>query len=507
MTCHEEFDIKKFDDYKEGNCLEVKKAKGGLPSSLWETYSSFANCNGGVIILGVEEKKDGSWYTTGLKKEDIRKLTKSFWDTLNDPKKVSANLLTDKDLETYELGSDAILVIKVPMARRQDKPVFINGDFVKQTFRRNSEGDYHCTWAQIKGMLRDQTENTMDMEVLENFPMDYLCHESIKDYKNRHKSLKFGHPFETLSNEEFLRSIGAASISDKDGKYHPTVAGLLMFGYEYNIVLHYPDYFLDYREVLDPTIRWTDRLISTSGEWSGNLFDFYFRVYNKIIKEIKVPFKMIKGTRIDDTPMHKAVREALLNCLVNADFYVPRGLVIKLENHTLTLENPGYIRVGRKQIMLGGVSDPRNRGLMKMFNMIDIGERSGSGVPNIYNVWKEAGYKMPEIIEEFDPDRTKLILSFEKCDEKQAIITNDKKRAKNSKGIKKTSITSIHKKRILAYMKKVGETTIHSISKEIGLSCARTRSIVAEIPEIESFGNNRNRSYRLKAILSLENKR
>ena len=74
--------------------------------------------------------------------------------------------------------------------------------------------------------------------------------------------------------------------------------------------------FLDYREELDPTTRWSDRLQSSSGEWSGNVCDFYFRVYNKIIKDIKVPFKMVGGERIDDTPVHKALREALANCLI-----------------------------------------------------------------------------------------------------------------------------------------------------------------------------------------------
>ena len=217
-------------------------------------------------------------------------------------------------------------------------------------------------------MLRDQPENTMDMEILEDIPMEYLNMETVHGYRNRHKSLKSGHSFERYSDDEYLRSIGAAAIGGRDGKYHPTGAGLLMFGDE----------------------------------------------YNKIIKEVKVPFKMVGGTRNDDTPVHKALQEALANCLMNAGFYEPRGVVIKLENHRLTLENLGYIRVGKKKIRLGGVSDPRNKGLMKMFNMIDIGERTGSRVPDIFNVWDDEGFEAPEIIEEFGPDRTRLILPFEK---------------------------------------------------------------------------------------------
>ena len=167
--------------------------------------------------------------------------------------------------------------------------------------------------------------------------------------------------------------------------------------------------------MLDPTIRWTDRFYSSTGDWSGNLFDFYFGVYNRIIKDVKVPFKMVGGDRIDDTPVHKALREVLANCLVNTDFFVPRGVVIKKDADKLVLENPGYIRVGKPQMLKGGESDPRNKALMKMFNMIDIGERAGSGIPTLLSTWKEEGWKPPVIEERFgDAARTTLTLPFQK---------------------------------------------------------------------------------------------
>ena len=75
---------------------------------------------------------------------------------------------------------------------------------------------------------------------------------------------------------------------------------------------------------------------------------------------------------------------------------------------------------------IGGESDPRNKALVKMFNLINIGERAGSGVPNIFNVWADEGWEEPVIEERFDPDRTVLALSFKK---KQAIKTSDKKQA------------------------------------------------------------------------------
>ena len=491
----ETFDISRFDEYKEDNRREVKKANGGLPVSLWDTYSAFANCYGGVIILGVKEEKDGSWRTTGLQNE--AKLRKDFWDTINNHKKVNVNLLSDDDVQTYVVGErkDVIMVIYVPMAKREQKPVYINNDIFNGTFRRNYEGDYHCTRLQVKAMLRDQTERTMDMEVLDNVPMEDLNYETIHGYRNSHRTLKEGHPFERLNDRDYLRSIGAAAISDEDGQLHPTAAGMLMFGDEYNIVRHFPEYFLDYREEMDASIRWTDRLQSSSGEWSGNVCDFYFRVYNKLIKDIKVPFKISGGERVDDTPVHKALREALANCLINADYHGLRGVVIRKEPDKIVLANPGYIRTGKKQMRLGGESDPRNKSLMKMFNLINIGERAGSGVPNIFNTWEDEGFVEPEIEERFDPDRTVLSLPFKK---KQAIKTSDKKQANKSCHKKQNQKTLENIEKIREYLSKNNISKTSDIAEYIGLSLPRTRAILKEIPDVSPIGNNSNRKWTLQ---------
>ena len=40
-------------------------------------------------------------------------------------------------------------------------------------------------------------------------------------------------------------------------------------------------------------------------------------------------------------------------------------------------------------MLKGGVSDPRNKNVLKMFNLIGIGERVGSGALDIFEVWRE----------------------------------------------------------------------------------------------------------------------
>lgn len=56
-----EFNPQFFESYREDNRIEAKAANGGLPGSLWDTYSSFANSYGGCIVCGAVERKDGSW--------------------------------------------------------------------------------------------------------------------------------------------------------------------------------------------------------------------------------------------------------------------------------------------------------------------------------------------------------------------------------------------------------------------------------------------------------------
>ena len=82
--------------YREGNRLEAKLAVGGLPESLWETYSAFANTEGGVILLGVEERPDHSLHPVELPDPD--KLIGEFWNILGDRRFVSANILSRGDV-------------------------------------------------------------------------------------------------------------------------------------------------------------------------------------------------------------------------------------------------------------------------------------------------------------------------------------------------------------------------------------------------------------------------
>ncbi len=522
-------DFANLEKYKENNRIEAKKALGGLPQSIWETYSAFANTLGGVILLGVEEYQDRSLHPVNL--PDPEKLISEFWDIINNQNKISVNILSAKDVKVEKVNGNQIIAIHVPRAQRNDKPVYIGDNPLSGSYRRNGEGDYKCTKEQVSAMIRDASIKTQDMLVLEKMDLDVLDSDSIKRYRIRMRTYRPGHVWEELEDAEFLYKLGAVGRGE-DGKLHPTAAGLLMFGYEYEIVKEYPRYFLDYQEQMDPNARWTDRIVSTSGEWSGNIYDFYFRVYNRIAQDIKVPFKLENGSRIDDTPVHNALREALANCLINTDYYGGRGIVIIKKRDKITFTNPGGFRIDVETAIDGGVSDPRNSALMKMFNLVDIGERAGSGIPNIYSVWKKQGWSVPEISESFEPERITLSLEVESIDdsEKMAIENGDRikkvaiesgdrtekvaiesgDRAKkvaieddneNVKATVSKKITAAQKQAIIEYLTENVTAKSSELADLIGVKSSRIRVILNEMIQdgiIDAEGVNRYRTYRLR---------
>lgn len=482
-------DFSNLEKYRENNRIEAKKAMGGLPRSIWETYSAFANTLGGIILLGVEEWPDKTLHTIDLPDPD--RLIKEFWDIANNPNKTSVNLLSSKDVFVQEVDGNHIVVINVPRAERSYRPVYLDGNPLS-TYRRNGEGDYKCTKEEYQAMVRDASVKTQDMLVLNEMDMSVFNKESIRSYRQRMRLSRPGHVWEALEDEDFLLKLGAVGIGS-DGKKHPTSAGLLMFGNEYDIVREYNAYFLDYQEQYVADTRWTDRIISSSGDWSGNVYDFYFRVYNKLTQDIKVPFKMEGGVRVDDTSVHQALREALANCLVNADYYGRQGLVVIKKRDAITMSNPGNFRIEIDTAKSGGVSDPRNGTMLKMFNLIDIGERAGSGIPNIFRVWREQGWTAPVISENFDPDRIMLSLAFKKSDDKKATIKSDDKKV--------TIKSARQKNEIITYLTDHVSAKNTDIAELLGVKSTRVKQLLKELLDegvVVAEGNNKNRVYKLK---------
>lgn len=443
--------------------VEAKLAKGGLPNSVWDTYSAFANSFGGTILLGVDEDKETKeLVVTGI--DNPAKMISDIWNIVNNPNKVNTNILFEEHVYEMTYNERKIVVIEVPRADRRDKPVYINNDMFKGTFRRNNEGDYHCKKAEVLAMLRDSSEESADSKVLEDCPMDYLNQDSINTYRNAFKNLRKNHVWTNISDAEFLTKIGAARRGS-DGKLHPTLAGLIFFGDFTYITDILPDYFLDYRDKKGGKNRWSDRVCSGDGNWSGNIFDFYFRIIDKLTADVEKPFKLDSNSlRVEETNVHDSIREALANALIHSDYYGRRGIVIEKEFKTIKISNPGTFRVNIDAAIDGGISDARNAKIFNMFTLIQVGERSGMGLCDLYDTWEKNGFSRPKLEETLDPERVTLTLQLDaneaNCD------TNEVNCEVNDTNL------SVNEKHILSIIKTDSTLSIPKMAEQIGISKA-----------------------------------
>lgn len=148
------FDFNHMERYRENGSLEAKLATGGLPRSIWETYSAFANTRGGLILLGVEEREDHSLRIQGLL--NAQEMLEEFLSLVRDPRVASADLVGDEGGQVVDTGKGEILVLRVPPAPRSLRPVYVGGDPYRGSYRREGEADLHCTAEEVEAMLAER---------------------------------------------------------------------------------------------------------------------------------------------------------------------------------------------------------------------------------------------------------------------------------------------------------------------------------------------------------------
>jgi len=394
-------DTELFEMLKIGETVDVecKEGESNIPNSLWESYSAMANTNGGIIILGIKENRSrGTFEVQGV--TNIDKRVQDFWNTING-NKTNRNLLKDEDVQKLSIERKDVIIINIPRANYKERPIYINENPYKGTYKRNAEGDFRCTEEEVNAMIRDASEEGNDGVILEDYTITDLDEDTIKRYRNRFGTRLPDHPWNAFNNEEFIEMIGGIKADRRKNIKGLTIAGMLMFGKG----LHIRDLFaklnFDYREEINVNSnqRWSDRF-TIDGTWENNLYNFYFNVINKLTNNIKVPFKLENLERKDDTLVHQAIREAFVNQIIHADFNIQGTIKIIKTKDSLEFTNPGSLKIDLESIFKGGNSKSRNPRIQKMFSFIGLGEGAGSGFPKILIAWNEQNWRMPELKED-----------------------------------------------------------------------------------------------------------
>ena len=467
----------------ESVTLECKRAKSEVPKSVWETYSAFANTIGGIILLGIEENRK----ETNVKKrfqiigvDDAQKIVNDFWNTINSDK-VNENILSSNDVDMVKIDGVQIVYIHVPQADWRIKPIYLNGNVYKGTYRRNHEGDYHCTERQVRAMIRDSFEDGNDGMLLEHYDMNDIDTDTLHRYRTLFQYRNEGHVWNEVDDRTFLKNLGGYNIDRATGKEGLTMAGLMMFGKGLSVQERFANFRMDYLDFcnLIGDERYSDRL-TYDGRWENNLYQFFSRVIPKVTADLPRPFRMEGIQRVDDTPQHKAVREAFTNAIIHSDLLMDAG-ILRVEKHEdrLCFRNPGLLKLPIEMIYEGGNSKARNPRIQNILRMIGYGENVGSGFPTIISAWKDAQWGEPELKNKIEVDEVELVLPIPNR-------TSNENVDGNSNGDIDGEIQlSERQQDILSLLNVDGDTTATKMAKLLGIS---KRTIDREISFLRANG-------------------
>lgn len=408
------------DELIEKVTFEVKRAtgqngKGQVPADFYPTYSGMANTLGGTVVFGLEEKRTNTGETryklTGISNPE--QVIDQLFSTLSSTTKVNINLITNDHLKIIPIQNTTLIKITIPRAKREQKPIYLNGNPIKNTYIRNGSGDHLAREEDVRLMIREASTQTTDAEILENTTIEDLNAQSVLAYRNIFRITTPSHPWNALNDDEFLQRIKAVNIDKTKNLPGITKAGLLMFGSEHSITDQFSYYHLDYLEKYsdNPAIRYDNKISSGQGTWSGNLFDYFREIDRKLSENIDIPFRLKGRQRIDENPVSEVLREALINTLIHADYTGSAPVKIEKYPGKFVFTNPGNMRLPLTLAKQGGISDCRNRILQSMFGHIGYGDQEGFGIEKIYTYWKKHTGNEPIYTQLTNPVMTTLILN------------------------------------------------------------------------------------------------
>lgn len=380
----------------ESSKIEYKKNLNNLSNDIWETVSAFENTEGGVIVLGITEKKKNnvtSFKVTGV--NDAHKVVDEFWSAVNNDV-VSYPTVQNDDVHVLDIDDKKIIEISIPEAPFAEKPVYIKKDLHNAYVRKGST-DVKAKGEDLKTLIRDSKPD-LDTKVLRNYWLDDLDKESLEKYKEEYFKDSKHKKYENESEESFLRRIGVISKDyDNDGKLGLTAGGLLFFGKNSSIIHEFPNFQLDLFDKSGPNRRYDTRISSIDEDL--NIYTFFKEAWSLLSLMIQNEFKLNSDMKRIDTSglLKEAVREGLLNSLMHADYYGEIPIVITARVNYFEFENPGKMKISREKFFTTTDSVNRNPIISKLFVQTGNGERAGQGGETIFSVAQNLSFNLPTI--------------------------------------------------------------------------------------------------------------
>lgn len=363
--------------------VEVKAAAGGLPKSVPETLSAFANGRGGTIILGVSEAQ-GFRPVAGFDAVRIQEaLAGACTDKLQPPLR--------PEIEIVDLPEGQVVAAEIEPLAPFDKPCWVKSKGrYGGSYIRTGDGDRRLSEYEVDRLVEERRQPRFDEEVVTEATeadLDPTLVDSL--LTRRPRALENADRATALQRLYVLRP-------SADGTPHPTLAGLLALGL-------YPQEFfprltvtfaaypgVDKVGVLDGSLRLIDR------ETLSGPIPVLVRDAVAAVERNMRTGALIAGAFRRDVPDYPptAVREAVTNALMHRDYSpLARGTQVQVNMYADRLEvlNPGGLfgTVTIQDLGRTGISSARNQRLSALLEDVQlpgggmVAENRGTGYATI----------------------------------------------------------------------------------------------------------------------------
>lgn len=376
-----EYQIKTLITQGEGVSLEFKTCREQINRDVYETVCAFLNRHGGTLLLGVND----AGKITGIAPETVDQIRKGFVTAINNPQKLSPPTYLSIDAATVD--GESILVVYVPESSQVHR---CNG----RIYDRNEDGDFDITdsTSQVAHLyLRKQTSFSENRVYPWIQPEDLradLIERCRRYVRINHKN----HPWTDMDDEKMLKSAQLVQIDPETRKSGVTLAGVMLFGTDMQILHVCPPHRTDCILRKVDVDRYDDRdLIRT------NLLDSYDRILAFIQKHLPDPF-YLEG--MERRSLRDAIfREVASNILIHREYAsgVPARLII--ERGKVTTYNASRPHGFGLLDPETAVPYPKNPILGAFFREIDLADELGSGMRKMMLYGKKYGGTDPQLIE------------------------------------------------------------------------------------------------------------
>ena len=380
----------------ESERIEAKRAQD-VGKSMLETVCAFAN----------EPHLGGGWLLLGVIREELALFPGYEVEGISNPDKVSADLASQcaatfnipirVSISTEVLADKPVIVVFVPEAATQDKPVYFKATGLpKGAYRRIGSTDQRCTEEDIEALYQSRQRESFDAGLVPDTDLDDLDETAIADYRRARAEANPNAEELQWRDIELLQALNAVR-RDATGSWKPTVAGLLLFGKSVALRRSFPMTRVDYIRV--PGREWVphpEHRFDTV-ELRAPLFAMLRRTQAAILDDLPKAFGLEEGSlQREDKPVIplRALREVLVNALMHRSYRIPAPVQVIRYANRLEIRNPGFSLKSPEHLGEPG-SMPRNPVIAAVLHETRFAETKGSGIRAMHESMEEAGLVPP----------------------------------------------------------------------------------------------------------------